>query len=99
MQEEQTVATARERQVFTVAHVSIRDFAFAPERIEIVAGETIIWTNYDPTQHTVTFEHGMAESGVLGERHTYAHTFAFPGTYAYSCRLHPRMTGTVTVAP
>jgi len=83
--------------VFTVAHVSIRDFAFVPANIQITLGETIIWTNYDIAQHTVTFCDGMAESGALVERETFSRAFNAPGTFDYYCRLHPSMAGRVTV--
>jgi len=84
--------------MFSVAHVSLRDFAFVPANIQIALGETIIWTNYDIAQHTVTFRDGTLESGALAEREAFSHTFDAPGTFDYYCRLHPSMAGTVTVA-
>src|SRR5262245_16386153 len=98
MKTEHSHTTARESPVFRVAHVSIRDFAFVPGNIQIAPGETIIWTNYDIAQHTVTFRDGTADSGVLTEREIFSHAFEAPGTFEYYCRLHPSMTGTVMVS-
>jgi plastocyanin len=39
------------------------------------------------------------ESGTLGPGASFLHTFTTAGTYAYHCRIHSGMTGTVIVAP
>jgi plastocyanin len=78
-------------------HVAIRDFAFHPGHLVIMAGTTITWTNQDDAQHTVTFRNGMADSGLLSRGQTYQYTFASPGTFAYYCTVHPHMVGTVLV--
>jgi plastocyanin len=78
-------------------HVDIEDFAFSPATIEIEAGTTVTWENYDSAPHTVTADDGSFDSGDLAQDQTFSHTFDQPGTYSYSCTIHPNMTGTVIV--
>ena len=77
--------------------VSISDFAFAPSTIEVTPGTEVTWTNGDPTDHTVTSTTGDFGSDSLGEGATFSHLFSDPGTYTYSCAIHPDMKGKVKV--
>jgi plastocyanin len=77
--------------------ISIVDFAFQPASIEVPAGSTITWTNSGAASHTVTADNGAFNSGQLGPGASFSQTFTTPGTYAYHCDIHPRMTGTVLV--
>ena len=88
--------------------VTIKNFAFMPETIEVPAGTTITWTNQDDFAHTVTSgtpdeQTGRFDSelGSLGE-HAASGTMATftaeePGEISYFCRFHPRMKGTIVV--
>lgn len=79
-------------------HVGIGDNFFAPARIHVPVGETVVWTNDGRHHHTVTSVVGRFDSGVLGPGGRFALTFAHPGTYYYYCRIHPReMRGVVVV--
>lgn len=80
------------------ASVTIAGFAFDPASLDVAAGTTVTWTNQDSTQHTVTAADGSFESGAIAEGGTFSQTFDTPGTYAYACRFHPTMKGTITVA-
>ncbi len=83
-----------------VTHVSIQNFAFQPQTIQIAKGTTVTWTNVDSAPHTVTFRNGgMTGSGALQRGQSFSYTFSTPGTYAYFCGAHPYMTGTVIVTP
>ncbi len=86
----------------------IKDFVFVPMELEVAAGTTVTWTNQDRFGHTVTAGTSREPTGEFdltlglttdadtsGETGTY--TFDEPGTYAYFCRYHPSMQGTVTV--
>jgi plastocyanin len=77
--------------------VVIEQFEFAPAALTVPVGTTVIWTNRDGTIHTVTSTTKVFASDGLDQGGTFSHTFTAPGTYPYSCKLHPRMTGTVTV--
>lgn len=96
-------ATAGER-----VEVAITDFSYEPETIEVSAGDTVEWTNQDMFAHTVTDaeaeDDGGEFDGQLGDLDSvdaegtmFERTFDEPGTYAYFCRFHPNMRGTVVV--
>lgn len=84
------------------AAVAISDFAFAPETIEVAAGDTVTWTNEDGVPHTVTAGSSGAatddfdEAVDAGDRAEI--TFDEAGTYDYFCAIHPTMTGQVVVS-
>ena len=77
------------------AQVLIKDFKFQPDQITIQKGDTITWTHPGPASHTVKF--ADSESPILKNGGTYSKTFDQPGTFPYSCGIHPYMTGTVIV--
>lgn len=76
---------------------SIQQLAYAPARIEVSAGTTIVWTNRDPVPHTVTAEDGRWDSGLIQPGATWRRTFDRPGTYPFLCTPHPFMKGVVVV--
>lgn len=77
--------------------VTIVDFAFAPQQVEIAPGTTVTWTNQDATPHTATAADNSFDSGRIDAGRTHGVTFAEPGTYSYACTYHPGMTGTIVV--
>jgi plastocyanin len=78
--------------------VSIQNFAFVPPNLAVVSGTTITWTNKDNEQHTVSSDDGHSfESSAFGQGRTFQSTAGAPGTYTYTCRIHPFMHGTLTV--
>jgi plastocyanin len=85
--------------------IGIRDEAsYAPNPIEISAGQTITWVNGDTISHTVTSGAGDdPEEGVLFDSdaiipdHSYSLTFDDPGSYGYYCIYHQTMVGEVNV--
>jgi plastocyanin len=78
--------------------VEISNNAFSPSALSVPVGSTVTWKNDDPYAHTVTMQgkNGF-DSGNLGSGQTFSETFTAPGSYAYSCSIHPSMTGTITV--
>ena len=79
--------------------VTIQNFAFSPQTITVAPGTTVIWTNKDNVDHTVTSNTGAwPDSGSLATNHTFSHTFTKAGIYAYHCALHPSMTAKVIVS-
>ncbi len=76
--------------------VEIKHFKYGPETITVPVGATVTWTNEDDEPHTVTATGVFASPG-LDYDETFSYTFTKPGSYTYSCALHPRMTGTVVV--
>jgi plastocyanin len=77
--------------------VTIQNFAFNPPAMTVKVGSEVTWTNQDSTAHTVTFDTGGATSDNLAQSATYKQTFPTAGTFAYHCKIHSTMTGTVTV--
>jgi len=80
--------------------VEIQGFAFSPAAITIQVGDTVTWTNLDGTDHTATSDAGAPEAfdtGALASNASASITFTTPGTYAYTCRFHTVMSGTVIV--
>jgi plastocyanin len=79
--------------------VTIHNFAFSPATTTIRTGTTVVWTNNDGVDHTVTADAGQFGSSALGAKRTFAFIFMTPGTYAYHCAIHPFMHGSVVVTP
>jgi plastocyanin len=77
--------------------VRIADFAFAPDESDVKVGDSVKWTNGDGTTHTVTADDGAFNSGNLAGGKSFSFTFGQAGTFAYHCKIHQSMTGTVVV--
>jgi plastocyanin len=80
------------------AAITISNFAYqAPA--PVAPGTEVTVTNMDTTEHTVTADDGKAFDVEVKENGGTA-TFTAPsqpGTYAFHCRYHANMHGTLTV--
>ncbi len=78
--------------------VTIKNLAFQPDHVEIKAGQTVTWRFDDSsTPHSVTAADGSFDSGTKTAGQ-FSHRFDKPGTYDYTCTVHPQqMRGTVVV--
>jgi plastocyanin len=79
------------------AEVRIDNFSFSPAVLTVKAGAQITWTNGDDIPHTVVSDGHTFKSKVLGTGEKFTFTASKPGTYIYSCSIHPDMTGKVVV--
>jgi plastocyanin len=79
------------------AIVMAKDFMFAPTSLTVRAGSTVTWTNKDDEPHTVVSVTGLFRSGALDTDESFSFRFEKPGTYRYTCSIHPRMVGTIVV--
>jgi plastocyanin len=79
------------------AEVKIDNFSFSPAALTVKAGTQITWTNGDDIPHTVVGDGHTFKSKVLGAGEKFTFTAGKPGTYSYSCSIHPNMTGKVIV--
>jgi len=70
---------------------------FVPERVEVAAGDTIVWTNKDIVPHSVTAAEAKVESGELQTGKSFKLVARKKGEMSYICRLHPVMHGVVVV--
>jgi plastocyanin len=77
--------------------VTIADFAFTPQIVEIPVGGTVTWTNTDGSPHTATADDGAWDTGNIDPGASVSLTFETPGTYTYLCSYHPNMVGIVIV--
>ena len=79
------------------AAISIDNFVFTPDTLEIAAGTKVIWTNNDDIPHAVGAKDLSWKSHAMDTGDTFDHTFEKPGTYDYFCTLHPHMQGKIVV--
>ncbi len=79
------------------ATVTIDNFTFSPEALNVAAGTTVTWLNRDDIPHTVVAKDRTFRSKALDTEDSYSLTFAKAGTFDYFCSLHPHMTGRIIV--
>jgi plastocyanin len=79
------------------AQVEVKDFMFMPTPLTVQAGSTVTWTNKDDEPHTVVSDTGMFKSGGMDTNDSFSYRFDKPGTYHFTCSIHPRMVGTIVV--
>jgi plastocyanin len=77
--------------------VVVNDFMFQPMSLTVVAGTTVTWTNKDDEPHTVKSDTGLFGSGAMDTNESFSFKFDKPGTYHFTCSIHPRMVGTIIV--
>lgn len=85
-----------------VTEATVADFAFTPANLFVGVNDIVRWTNNGPSSHTVTsgsspVANGNFDSGTLSSGGTVCVQFLAAGTNFYFCRIHPFMTGSVTV--
>ena len=77
--------------------VTIDNFSFGPTELAVPKGAKVIWVNRDDVPHTVVSAEGKFKSQALDTDEKFSFVFNDPGTYAYYCSLHPKMTARVIV--
>jgi plastocyanin len=77
--------------------IVIQDFMFSPNSLTVKTGSTVTWVNKDDEPHSVVSDTGLFRSGALDTSETFSFKFATPGTYHFTCAIHPRMVGTIIV--
>ena len=82
-----------------VRTVAITDVTVVPNSVVVPPGTNVTWHNDGRNRHTVTADGGAFGSGVLvpGDQFTLSAPAA-PGVYAYHCRFHSFIRGTLTVS-
>ena len=81
------------------ALVVIEGSAFSPATVSVKTGGEVVWKNKDAAPHTITADDGSFDSGSMSQGTEYRRRFDTPGTFSYSCDIHPYMTGKVEVLP
>jgi plastocyanin len=69
--------------------VTIANFEFAPDTLEVKVGDTITVDNKDQTEHTVTARDKSFDTGSFTGTKTF--TVSKAGTFEYVCEIHPFM--------
>src|SRR5688572_1557851 len=78
--------------------VDITGYCFEPTVLYASPGETVTWTNQDPTRHDVLGSNAAFGSYEALRQGTNAtNTFDRPGVYPYVCTWHPGMSGAIVV--
>jgi plastocyanin len=77
--------------------VEIVEFTYGPDPVVVQVGGKVTWQNQDTAPHTATADDGSFETGVIERGKRKSETFKEPGTFAYHCKIHPQMHGTVEV--
>lgn len=80
------------------AAITISNYAYQTPA-SVAPGAVVTVTNMDTVEHTVTADQGAAFDVEVKENGGTA-TFTAPsqpGTYAFHCKYHPNMHGTLTV--
>jgi len=79
--------------------VEITDAAVTPGQLVVAPGTRVMWANVGRNRHTSTADDGRWDSGALipGEDFSISAP-AEPGTYAYHCRFHAYIRGSLTVS-
>ncbi len=78
------------------ADITIVGFSFTGAT-SVPVGSTVAVTNEDAVGHTWTSDDGIWDSGTLSSGDTFQFTFDEPGEYNFFCKIHPSMTGSITV--
>lgn len=73
------------------------DALYVPDPIRVHVGQTITWSNSDTDPHDVSADDGAFYSGPIGTGGRWQWKATKPGTYTYTCTLHPDMHGTIIV--
>lgn len=96
-------SASQDKAVFGDTQVYMRHELFSPDRIQVVLGTTVTWTNQDTVPHNVTLapivmsSSNNWESGLLYPGQSFSYTFTSHGTYQYHCQEDPGMDGVVIV--
>jgi plastocyanin len=77
--------------------IVMKDFMFVPTSVTVKAGSTVTWVNTDDEPHSVVSDTGLFRSGAIDTNEHFSFKFASPGTYHFTCSIHPRMVGTIVV--
>ena len=79
-----------------VARVTINSLAFSPPEIQAKVGDTVEWVNGDFVDHTATAKNGEWDVTIVAGKSAQLQLM-HAGSFAYFCRIHPNMMGTIHV--
>lgn len=75
-------------------------WTYEPKVVTVKVGTKVTWTNTGAVVHTVTADDDKTfDSGNMPSKASWSFTPNAAGTFAYHCRQHPWMKGTLVVQP
>ena len=82
-----------------VRKIEIKNRKYSPSKLTIKAGQTVVWTNRDDSDHTIVADDGSfgTEENDLSRGESYRFTFSKAGKFRYRCKYHPREKGEILV--
>jgi plastocyanin len=81
-----------------IVNCSTATACYSPDPIHVTTGATISWSNGTSLAHTAPAESAAGDTGAIATGATSsAITFNTPGTFAYHCRFHSDMHGSIIV--
>jgi plastocyanin len=75
--------------------VTIKNFKFSPTPLKVKSGGKVTIKNADSATHTFTADKGAFDTGDIESGSSATVSIKKPGTYAYHCRIHDFMKGTI----
>jgi hypothetical protein len=79
------------------ATITAVSFMFSQDHASVTHDCSVLIVIKDGGIHTFTLDNGSFNFGPLSRDGSTTHVFSTPGTYAYHCRVHTYMTGSITV--
>jgi plastocyanin len=81
------------------SQIALGDCVFTPTVSRVPAGTTVTWRNASSQEHEVVGSNMTwgAHDKLLSPGDTIGWTFEKDGVYAYSCMIHPGMSGVIVV--
>lgn len=77
--------------------VRIQSMRFSPVTLTINVGDSVVFENRGPMEHTATAKDKSWDTGNLRKGKSGTITFATKGEFNYDCRWHSEMQGTIIV--
>lgn len=81
------------------ATITISGYAYDPTCLRVSASGSLTIVNEDPSAHSFSLEGGLIDEtlDIGGTATIKSLSDLSPGTYAFNCRFHPPMVGTLIV--
>jgi plastocyanin len=78
--------------------IEMKNVAIMPAEVTVHVGDTVEWDNSDFVAHTATSKEGEFDVDIAPDQRG-RFSASQQGTFAYICRYHPNMNGTIVVLP
>lgn len=77
--------------------ITIKNFTFSPNPVEVKAGQTVKVKNADNTTHTLTADDKTFDTGNIQAGTSPTFRAPKPGNYPFHCNIHADMHGNLKV--